>query len=519
MEKYKHMIIANAMLAVNLFAVIGSTIITVLLTDTSSPVDALIMKVGWEYGQFIDWSYLLVITAFTIWYERPIRQALRLKRKQEPVGSDLMLKARQRLLNEPYNLIIMDFVLWIGAGLAFMVMLRQAGAEPHVVQLHGVDILLTALITVTVSFFLLQTVLQKSLAPVFFPKGALSTIPGTRRIRIGVRLLALTLAANIVPLSTIILTHLSYKHSYLSGLPAAVDILNPISSQVIILSLIFMAVGVGLTLMVAGNLSHPLNEMIGVLKQITHGTFDRKVRVITNDEIGYTGDAINIMTEGLKERELIKETFGQYVSREVRDEILGGGIPLDGEMKEVTVLFADLRNFTPMTEAHPPKQVVKIINEYFEKMSRVIESYGGLVLQFIGDEIMAVFGAPVALSEHPSRAFHAALDMSQGLKEVNRDLEKKGQPTLNHGIGMHTGKALAANIGSSDRRSYALIGDTVNLSSRLQELNKKFGTEIILSETTRSRLKQSDLAAARLKKLPLTPIRGKNKSVRIYAVI
>ena len=108
--------------------------------------------------------------------------------------------------------------------------------------------------------------------------------------------------------------------------------------------------------------------------------------------------------------------------------------------------------------------------------------------------------------------------MSQGLKEVNRDLDKKGQPTLRHGIGIHTGKALAANIGSSDRRSYALVGDTVNLSSRLQSLNKKFGTEIILSGATRARLTQSDLDATGLKKLPPTPIKGKNKPVRIYAV-
>lgn len=121
------------------------------------------------------------------------------------------------------------------------------------------------------------------------------------------------------------------------------------------------------------------------------------------------------MNEGLKERDLIKDTFGKYVAKEVRDEVLSGCIPLDREKKDVTILFSDLRDFTSMTESNDPKLVIKIMNSYFKEMAEAIQDQGGLVLQFIGDEIYAVFGAPVFRSDHPDRAFLASLEMRRRL--------------------------------------------------------------------------------------------------------
>jgi len=249
------------------------------------------------------------------------------------------------------------------------------------------------------------------------------------------------------------------------------------------------------------------------LKVVRNGNFDKKVQVRSNDEIGYTGDVINEMNEGLKEREFILEAFGKYVTQEVRDEILSGRIPLDGEMKDVTILFADLRNFTPMTESSDPKLVVKIMNSYFEKMSDVIHQEGGLVLQFLGDEIYAVFGAPIARGDHPERAYRAATAMNKRLMELNEMFVERGWPLLRHGIGIHTVEAVAANIGSPDRLSYLLVGDTVNLASRLQGLTKDVGEDIIISKSTRSRLQQ-DIP---LKKLAAARVKGKNEPVEIFA--
>jgi len=183
-----------------------------------------------------------------------------------------------------------------------------------------------------------------------------------------------------------------------------------------------------------------------------------------------------------KERDFLNETFGRYVSKEVRDEILAGRVPLKGELKEVTVLFADLRDFTRLVESVPPREVVVIINTYFEEMSRAIASNSGLVLQFIGDEIEAVFGAPVTVENHRQCAIDAALEMRGRLSRVNLTLSKQGYPPLRHGIGLHAGKVLAANIGSSQRLSYALVGETVNIASRIQEFNKALDTDILFSD-------------------------------------
>ena len=196
-----------------------------------------------------------------------------------------------------------------------------------------------------------------------------------------------------------------------------------------------------------------------------------------------TGWMVDRQRRQQQERDFLNETFGKYVSKQVRDEIMAGRVSLKGELKEVTVLFADLRDFTRMVEAIPPGEVVTIVNTYFESMSAAITSHHGLVLQFIGDEIEAVFGAPVALDRHQQCAVDAALEMRRRLSQVNLDLSRQGYPPLRHGIGLHTGKVVAANIGSSQRLSYALVGETVNIASRIQDLNKDLDTDILLSDT------------------------------------
>jgi adenylate cyclase len=295
--------------------------------------------------------------------------------------------------------------------------------------------------------------------------------------------------------------------------------LNLLRSVLLPNSYVFIGVGICLTLLVSRNLTLPFGEIIQALRRVRNGDFEKKVRVTSNDEIGYTGDVINEMTVGLQEREMIKDTFGKYVAKEVRDEILSGKIPLDGEKKDVTILFSDLRNFTPMTERNDPKLVVKIMNLYFKEMADVIQEQAGLVLQFIGDEIYAVFGAPVFLSDHAVRAFRAGLEMNHRLKKLNTDLREKGWPILQHGIGIHTGEALAANIGSPDRLSYLLVGDTVNLASRLQSLTKEVGTEMIISDATRARLTEAELVGTELRQLPSTQVKGKSYPIGIFAVV
>jgi adenylate cyclase len=209
------------------------------------------------------------------------------------------------------------------------------------------------------------------------------------------------------------------------------------------------------------------------------------------------------------------EIFGRYVSREIRDEVMSGRIPLDGEIKDVTVLFADLRDFTALVNTTAPKEAVTIINRYFSAMAQAIRQNQGLVLQYIGDEIEAVFGAPLSLDNHPSHAAKAALEMRQRLSLVNSELEQQGYAPIRHGIGIHTGSVVAADIGSPDRLSYALVGDTINLASRIQDLNKKFGTDILVSATTQAFL-EDDFA---LEKAGEATVKGISNPVEIFRLI
>lgn len=450
-----------------------------------------------------------------VWYERPIRTYLNQEQQGASLPQERLHAVQRRLLNEPFVLIAMDFGIWMVSGIVYPATLWLLGAPADVMEQPFFMSLFTGLITTAFAFFVLEHVLQRKLVPHFFPRGGLYMTPKTLRIRISTRIGALIFAANLVPFFAIL--NMVGSTFYDGGHSA--QTLDPLRTSIVINSILFMGVGIFLAFIVSGNLRRPLEDIIGVLHEVRNGRFDKKVRVTSNDEIGYTGDSINDMTDGLIERDLIKDTFGKYVAREVRDEVLSGRTPLDGEKKEVTILFSDLRDFTPMTEQNDPKTVVKIMNAYFKEMAEAIQGQEGLVLQFIGDEIYAVFGAPVSRQDHPVRAFRAGLDMRQRLEALNSRFQEKGWPSLKHGIGIHTGEALAANIGSPDRLSYLLVGDTVNLASRLQSLTKQVGAQMIISATTYDHLSPADRSINPLKLLEKLSVKGKSTPVEAFAVL
>jgi len=503
--------VKNAMMLSNGIAnLIGVIVVYFLTYSPESPMPAHIAAIARTLDSvFLPLAFIIGFGA-TFIYEQPIRRFLGMKYREEPVASDPTQKAQRRLLNEPFFLIAVDLGIWMTAACVYPTVFwifdagRQAMREAFFVSFH------TGLITTTVAFFVFEFMLQRRVFPVFFPNGGLYAVSGIFRISIRARLIAMLFACNLIPFISILL---DVRHLSTMDQDPRI-LLSDLTSSLYTEALIFIAVGAWLTFLVSSNLTRPLRRMTGVLRGVRKGRFEDKVVVTSNDELGYAGDVINEMTEGLKERDFIKDTFGKYVSKEIRDEILNGNVPLDGELKEVTVLFADLRDFTSMVEKTPPKEVVKIINSYFKEMDEAIQQYHGLVLQYIGDEIEAVFGAPLFRENHPTLAVLAAQEMRTRLEKVNVDLERAGYPRLSHGIGIHTGPVLAANIGSPDRLSYALVGDTVNVASRLQGLNKEFGTEIIISDATRARVN----GAFPIRELPETRLKGKSGVFSIYSL-
>jgi adenylate cyclase len=228
--------------------------------------------------------------------------------------------------------------------------------------------------------------------------------------------------------------------------------------------------------------------------------------------------SISTYKVGVEEREKrkIKNIFSRYVDDVLVTELLKSEeIKLGGERKEISVLFSDIRGFTSMSEKIQPEEVVHILNEYLSEMTDAIFVNNGTLDKFIGDAVMALFGTPVFYADHAMRALKTAFLMKKRLAALNEKWEKEGKHRLAIGIGINTGVVIAGNMGSMRRMEYTVIGDTVNLASRLESLNKNLGTEILISVSTYEQVKEH----VRVKRFDNITVKGKEESMTVYEVL
>lgn len=228
----------------------------------------------------------------------------------------------------------------------------------------------------------------------------------------------------------------------------------------------------------------------------------------------------NVVIE--KKSKYIKKAFSTYVSSQVVSEIIKDpdSLKLGGEKKEITVLFSDIRGFTTLSETMPPEELVNLLNEYLSPMTEIVFSEEGTLDKYIGDAIMAIFNAPFDLENHPLKACNTALRMMSKMPPLNDLWAKRGIPPVSIGIGVHTGEAIVGNMGAEQRFDYTAIGDTVNLSSRLEGTNKTYGTNIIVSEATYKAVK-GDIREENFvfRELDIVRVKGKHKPVSIFELI
>ncbi len=231
------------------------------------------------------------------------------------------------------------------------------------------------------------------------------------------------------------------------------------------------------------SLTRPVRALVAATGRVAQGDYGAEVSVTTRDEMRTLADAFNDMTRGLLLRERYRSVLNKVVSTDVAEELMRGDVELGGENRLVSVLFADIRGFTSLTEGMEPQEVIGLLNECMECLSRAIDAEGGVVDKFIGDEVMAVFGAPVTQEDHAHRAVAAALRMRTGMAELNQARAARGDKPLGIGVGINSGVAVAGNMGSTNRLNYTVVGDAVNLASRLA--GQARAGEILVSESTR----------------------------------
>jgi adenylate cyclase len=265
-------------------------------------------------------------------------------------------------------------------------------------------------------------------------------------------------------------------------------------------------------------LSSPIEKLASLMELVKKGIFDihafQKTKSFFSDEVTDLALAVDQMTEGLKERDKVKNLFSKFVGSSVTDDLLSREVALGGTRKNVVVFFSDIRGFTAMSEILAPEDVVEMLNEYFQIMVKIINETGGVVDKFIGDAIMAIWGAPNPKSDDPVRAIQACLRMREALNVLNEKRIADGKDPLMIGMGLNMGPAVAGTIGSDERMEYTVIGNTVNTSSRIEAATKAFGTDLLVSEEIYETCKNQfifELAGE-------VEVKGRSQALKLYKV-
>lgn len=446
---------------------------------------------------------------------RPVDIALQALREKSRVDDRDLDLARRRVLNVPFYAAGMNLCAWIIPAFVFPFLIDPLATRSSLnLGVYVIYAFSNACMITLLVFVLLEYACRKTAIPRIFPNGGLREQHGTVALSIRNRLMILYVAICFIPMFQVALI-VNYRPGSPFTDPAACKALSDLGTFALILFVFCGAYGLWLAALLARNLVEPTQEIVAVTKKVQEGDYDSRVSVVSNDEIGFVGDRVNEMTRGLREREQIKEVFNLITSPEIGREILSMRPFHGGEIRIVTVLFSDLRDFTGFAERRTPETVLKALNSYFSEMTSAIVKFNGVVLQYVGDEMEAVFGAPLDSPLHPDRAVEAALEMRARLKELNSRRESEGEEPLLHGIGIHTGPALAGIVGSRHKISYSLVGDTVNIASRIQDLTKEMGHDIIISGET--------FRALTLPHEVMQPVevsvKGKKKTLDIYGVV
>ena len=486
----------------NLAAALGLGYINVLLIREPG-FQASIKLLEAQQFQMMLATFIPAITVILV-YILPVYFGLNRVRRGE-VLSDI---TKRRLLNGPFMVSIMGMVGWLIA-VVFSVVFFSSSKNISMEFMYIIRMpllqLLNGFLCFVISYYLLDTVNRRILIPRVFPNGEFLQEKGILKFSVRSRFFFLYIAVVVFPV--FFLFNIMYSNLLEEKATDQITLLVISTLGLLILALVLM-------LLNARTYQNPLKKLKEAADNIGEGKLDVNLQVLSTDELGYLSQSVNEMAFSLKEKEFMKDTFGKLVDPAVRDHLLQGNVRLGGEITETAILFTDIRSFTTLAEGMDPEAVVDLLNNHFETMSNCVVSYGGMVNKFIGDAIMALFGVPVSMNNPAEAALKTGIAMRLAQPGLNSALKLNNMPAIKTGIGIHIGKVLAGNIGCSTRMEYTVIGDAVNLASRIEGVTKMLKAPLIISDAVYRAL--PDPGKYKLREIDSVLVKGKSVPVVLY---
>ena len=435
--------------------------------------------------------------------KRPLHQVFR----QQPITPERLLQARQRVINLPWWVTAIAGSLWLLCIPVFSLSLLFAPGtvNPRLLWDLPISFTIAAFIAASHSFFATELLTQKLLYPLLFQDIQPYRIPGTVPLSLRWRGVSLALCGSICPIASLLLLTIAPHTCELKDAWFAIGV-----------GCVGMIFSLSSAWMVSQLVVEPIRELQQVAMAVANENLTIRAWSLRADEFGPLMEEVNHMITELQEKQILQETFGRHVGERAAVQILQRDPSLGGIEQELTVLFADLRNFTRRCSTQPPQQIVTLLNVFLTEMVEIVEQrYDGMVNKFLGDGFMALFGVGDTSNGHAAQAVSAGLEMLESLKKINQYLTTQEQDPLAMGIGIHTGIAVVGSIGSSRRLEYTAIGDTVNVAARVESLTKEVGESLLLTANTQQALPANYVT----EQLQPQFVKGQPKALSVFRIV
>ena len=412
------------------------------------------------------------------------------------VDEGVLQRTRRRVVNLPWGLSAIAGVTWLMCipGFLFGLTRSHEALDPRVAYHLTISFVIAGSIGVTHGFFAVELVSQRLIYPVVFQNAHPAETPGAIPLTLTGRGLLWAFSSSVCPICALLLLRI-VAH-------------NPgerILSEMAV-GMIGILFGLTTAWMLGQLVTRPVYALHKAAKAVAGGDLDTHIDLLHADEFGPLISEFNRMVADMREKQHLQEMFGRHVGTEAARRILARDPGLGGSEEWVTVLFADLRNFTARSSDESAEEVVATLNVFLGEMVEVVEEHDGMVNKFLGDGLMALFGVGEQREAHADAAVRAAIEMVARLDHVNAQVVPSDHGLLRMGVGIHTGRAVVGSIGSPHRLEYTAIGDTVNLASRIEGLTKVVGRTVLLTAATRDAM----TAAVELDELPKQTIKGED---------